>query len=334
VLVMAGMRGATLALVVLCIQSNLGWCQSPVDTFLPPPRPAPYVVPPPGQEPDARPQPAPFVDDNGTGEPGLFADVNLYFLRPHFNSHFNASLNQGVDAVFLTTEGALGTTVSPWFAIGYRMSEQLGEWRLAYRFEIDERTQAPTDPVGGNLERDRLNVNLLDLDWAHHSPWALPEGWDLMFNVGVRVATCYFDTERTFAAPGNSAGQLSERVTSNFWGLGPEAGWGVTREIFLPGLKVGGRVVGAQVFGNIRQHFSETVDSGAGPVFATDRFKNQVSVTMLTVEAGLTYAPPTWEGWSFAVGYVWEEFWQIGRLNSSNADLLNRGLFFRVEFDF
>ena len=50
----------------------------------------------------------------------------------------------GTDTVALTTGGSLGTFVSPWIAVGYRLPEQLGEFSLAYRFEVAERNGVPS----------------------------------------------------------------------------------------------------------------------------------------------------------------------------------------------
>jgi hypothetical protein len=314
--------------------AGMGWCQTPgtpnPTETTPTPHLAPYVLPPVEQSPAIQPIVAPFVDTSPVGSPGFFGDVDLNFLRPHLNSHFSGSV--GTDTVVLTTEGTLGTVLSPWFVIGYRQPEQLGEYRLAYRFETAERDFVPTDNLGGIAEKDRLNLNLVDLDWGHWSPFALESGWDLYFHVGARVATIFFDTRRAFAPPGNDAGQLAEQASSNFWGLGPEAGFAVTRELFVPGLAVVGSVTGAQLFGDIHQHFSETTVAGGGPAFGSDGW--QVGPTMLTVQAALSYCPPGWEGWHFSAGFIWEEFWQIGRLRDANADLSNRGLFLQVQFDF
>jgi hypothetical protein len=326
------------AVIVFC-QAGIGWCQPPVDsvqdTPAPPPRLAAYVLPPVGQLPEVKPMAAPFVDDSPVGRPGFFTDVEVLLVHPHLNSRLSGSPNQGVDTVFLTTGGSLATAVSPRFEFGYRLPEQLGEVSLAYRFEIADRSSVPSDNLGGNLEKDRLHLNLVDVDWAHWSPFALGEGWDLRFNVGVRFGTVFFDTRRSFAAPRNGAGQLDARASSSYWGIGPEAGCDLSRQVFLPGLALVGKVSGAHLFGEIRQTFAETTTGNAGPIFASDVGRYQVSVPMLTMQAGLTYSPPAWQVSHFFLGYVWEEFWQIGRLHdNSHGDLLNRGISFRAQVDF
>jgi hypothetical protein len=59
-----------------------------------------------------------------------------------------------------------------------------------------------------------------------------------------------------------------------------------------------------------------------------------VNVPTLTLQAGLSYAPPGWNQCHFLAGYFWEEYWEVGRLNSSNANLLNRGWFLRLEINY
>jgi hypothetical protein len=59
-----------------------------------------------------------------------------------------------------------------------------------------------------------------------------------------------------------------------------------------------------------------------------------VSVPTLAVEAGVSFSPPDWNYSRFQAGYLWEEFWQVGRLGDSNGHLLNRGLFLRAEINF
>lgn len=323
---------ASLALFGLLAQAGFAWCQADTTAFLQ--RPAAYVLPPLGQVPEIAPIVTPYVDDSPNSRSGLFTNLELFLLRPHLGSHLIGSPNQGADTVVLTTQGPFGTFLSPRFEMGYRLPEQLGEFSLRYRFEIADRNLVPVDNLGGISQKDRLNLNVVDLDWSHGSPFALDPGWDLRFNVGVRFITIFFDTQRNFGAEGNVAGQTDERATNNFWGLGPEVGFSVSREIFIPGLAIMGKAAGADLFGSIRQSYSQTKMGAGGPAFARDESTYQVGVPTLAVQAGLTYSPPQWNGCRFSAGYLWEEFWQIGRLGDSGGALLNRGVFFRAEFTF
>jgi hypothetical protein len=315
-----------LVLLGTVVPAGPGWGQEPTPATLAAPRPAPYVLPPADADPPLKPIVNPILDDSPVGPPGFFAEADLFLLRPHLNAHLSGSPNQGADTVALSTGASLGTVVSPTFELGYRLDEQRGEFRLAYRFEDADRTVTPTGPPGGTAERDRLALNKIDFDWANRNPFSLDPGWDLRFNIGVRLATFYFDTQRHF----ETGDVLDARAASFLIAVGPEAGVEVSRQVFLPGLAVCGRVSGADVFGEIHQTFSEHTAAG----LVSDSVRNQEASPTLAVEVGLSYSPPDWNYSRFQAGYLWEEFWQIGRLGDSNGHLLNRGLFLRAEINF
>jgi len=311
----------------------------PQATTLPPPRPVAYVLPPPNQLPEVPPIVDPILDDSPVAAPGFFTNVELFFLRPHLNSHLSDSFLVSptqVDTVNMQISGPLGTTVSPRFEVGYRLPEQLGEFLLAYRFETVERTSSPGEAVS---QKDRLNMNLIDLDWGNHHPFGLQiPGWDIRPNVGVRIGTIYFDTRQEFGGPPfNPAGIIEQRATSNFVGVGPETGLEVSRQILTPGLALYGKVSGSFLFGEMHQTFSEATTGPGGVLSGSSGLSGQVLVPNLTVQAGISYTVPEWNYCRFLFGYVWEEFWQIGRVNgflNNNGDLLNRGLFLRAEINF
>src|SRR6516162_6142828 len=164
-----------LAVWGMMLSAGVAWPQA---TTLPPPRPVAYVLPPTDQLPEVPPIVDPILDDSPVASPGFFTNVELFFLRPHLNSHlsdgFPVSPTQ-VDTVNMQISGPLGTTVSPRFEVGYRLPEQLGEFLLGYRFETFQRNSIPADDVA---ERDRFAMNLIDLDWGSWQPFGLQlPGW-------------------------------------------------------------------------------------------------------------------------------------------------------------
>jgi hypothetical protein len=313
------------------------------DTELPVPRPvdqpAAYVLPP-VVEPKAEELAFdPLLNPPEAAPCGWFTNAELLFFRPHINSQLIGPVTISptqTDVVNLQT-GLLGTVVSPRLEAGYRLGDQRGEFSLAYRFEVAERNSLADD---GAAQRDRLNLNIFDLDWANWHRFALAPGWDLRFNVGVRIGAIYYDTERNFGGPPvNTTGPFLERATNNVVGAGPEVGFQLYRQVLFPGLSVYGKFQGANLFCDIRQTFSEQTTSAASVVFASNASNLQVDVPMITLQAGLSYMPPGWNQNRLMLGYVWEEFWQTGRLNnpgglSSSGDILNRGLFLRLELNF
>jgi len=314
-----------LALAGMLLPAGWSWGQaveSAVPEQLPSPRPPAYVLPPVNTMPCVPGIINPILEDSPVAAPGWFSNTDLFLVRPHFYAHFSGSPNQGVDTLQVMTPDSLGTVLSPTFQLGYRLSEQRGEFSLSYRFETAEQSSA--------AQTNRLDLNQADFDWGNWQPFALAPGWDLRFHVGVRVTTFYFDTRQNFGPAGNGTGLLNEHITNYFAGAGPEAGLDLSWEL-LPGLCLIGRLTTADVFGNIHQTFSQTT---TGLVFSSDSFRNQASSPMLTLQAGLSYSPPGWNYSRLMAGFVWEEYWQLGRLNDSNGNLLNRGAFFRAEINF
>jgi hypothetical protein len=306
------------------------WSQATLPDL--PLRPAAYVLPPIDQHPEVPPIVDPILDDSPVAGPGFFTNVELFFIRPHLNSNLTGNVTVSAaqtDTVNLQISGSMGTTVSPRFEVGYRLPEQLGEFLIGYRFETFQRNSIPADDVA---ERDRFAMNLIDLDWGSWQPFGLQlPGWNIRFNVGIRVGTIYYDTKQDFAGVLPAPGVVEQRASNYFAGVGPESGLDLSREILIPGLAIVGRVSGTDMFGDLHQVFSET--TGAGTF--SSGFRNQVSIPNLTLQAGLSYTMPEWNYSRILLGYVWEEFWQLGRLGfSGNGDLLNRGLFLRAEFNF
>jgi hypothetical protein len=65
-------------------------------------------------------------------------------------------------------------------------------------------------------------------------------------------------------------------------------------------------------------------------------------VPVLTLEVGLSYAPPDLKGLRFATGYQFEYYWYLGQVGAfpdgtqglSRGELGSNGIFLRGEYDF
>jgi hypothetical protein len=56
---------------------------------------------------------------------------------------------------------------------------------------------------------------------------------------------------------------------------------------------------------------------------------------VLTFITGVSYSPPSQARWlRFTLGYQFEQWWDLGNVNGSHADLTYQGLIFRGEFTF
>src|SRR5262249_48021670 len=126
-------------------------------------------------------------------------------------------------------------------------------------------------------------------------------------------------------------GPLLERhVTNYFFGAGPHAAVSVTRTLGDSRLALFGKVDGGIVFGESRQQFSETVFDGNTPVaFAYAAQSASRGVPILNVQLGLSGAPCAGRWGRWQAGYQFEQWWSIGDVGASRADIILHGIFAR-----
>jgi hypothetical protein len=324
----------------------------PGSGFAPDPRlqlpPAPVFSAPTPPDPAPVVSQGSFADVNGPlapGDPqlnspgcraGWFGSIEVGILVPHIKSHLT-------DAVVITSDftdmvtlpiASLNWTASPRVELGYRFDEGADEVRLAYQSLESERTGIVPDfdPFGDGTLRSRVNVNLLDLDYAQERRVVVDDlalCSVLQGRIGVRLAGVFFDTRAVGAI-------LEQRVSNNFFGAGPHAGLDVYQGLPLSDLSLFARVQGAIALGQTRQSFEEAFffSNFVGGGATTERLTQ--ALPMLDVQAGLTWAP-WWSkrGVHFTAGYQFQSWWFVGEARSgSEASLTAQGLFLRGELGF
>jgi hypothetical protein len=255
----------------------------------------------------------------------------LNLVGVHISNGLTAPVALGgfVDTVQLPT-AQLDWTGSPGLEIGYRFDQGLGEISLAYRSLVTEGIENFIDADGnGVFLKSRLNMNVVDLDYAsrEYLPW---QQFGLKWRAGVRFAGVYFDSRATglFA---------EERTSNNFIGAGPRVGLDLAwRPCTVPALSVFGKVDTSVLIGRTQQSFEEvlTADDLSQIGGATNQSGTQV-VPVLHFQLGVGYTP-TWgdDQVHFALGYDFDQWWQVGQVGGSKANLTANGFFLRAEFKF
>jgi hypothetical protein len=301
---------------------------------LPPPTQPAHVIPPP---PTLPPPLDPGRDGWATygcpsAPPTVFFDVELAFLGPAvknrlFNTVARPDASGTLDTVHAPSAN-LEWTVAPKFEVGFRLPDSAGAFVLGYRFIASEGTTTTTiDGVDLNV-KSRLNVNVFDLDYATARYEFVPR-WESQFRVGARLANFFYDSRifDDFAL---------QKTSNNYFGAGPHVTADLQRRIVvLPGLSFFSVVDGTVLIGQVRQRFTEQLTSAAGDV-DTSEFtgrRNQ-AIPGLSLQAGLGYTPPSADYLHFRVGYQFERYWNLGRLDTSNLELTAQGVFVRGEVDF
>jgi hypothetical protein len=313
---------------------------APVPGYLPPSFGPGYVpVPPPPSViypyPDTS---GPWVrGDSGldrpqTPPPGLLFNLDFDVVGVHLKNRLQAPVTDGSGATYVVQlpTASLDWTVSPRFELGYRFPQGCGELLLSYRFLTTDgrQTLAGFDLDGGDVPlRSRLNVNVVDLDYASPEFSPLPH-WNVQARLGARIATVYFDS----LADGY---YITEQTSNNFVGGGPHFGVDARRTLDLPGLSFFSRIDGAVVIGRVHQSFEEAYVTADGSVVggATD-IHNTQGVPVLSFLAGLSWTPQSYHWRRYSLGYVFEQWWGVGQAGLSHADLTSQGVFFRAEFSF
>ncbi|HEV3238004.1 MAG TPA: Lpg1974 family pore-forming outer membrane protein, partial [Gemmataceae bacterium] len=282
----------------------------------------------------------PALETPGALPPGPFATLETTIVGAHVNNRLiNTVLLEGTfpNTIQLpSTE--LEATVSPRFELGYRLPAGYGEFLVSYRFLIASGTDHILTGLGLGQLRSELNLNVVDLDYASREICLSPSN-SMRWHVGTRLAGVYFNSNlAVFVLPDNAGGGLAtERVSNNFLGAGPHLALDLIHKFRSPGAYVFGRVDAAAVWGSVHQSFGETftfADFGGQSLgAAVDASKTQVS-PMLGIQFGLAWTPPAWKCVTFSVGYEFEEWWDVGRAEGSQANVTFQGIFFGTELVF
>jgi hypothetical protein len=327
-----------------------------------PPQPAPYPLqpapyPPPPPPPESYPawggppgQPIPYYGRSSEPEPGWFAGLEIGIDGVHIKNHITGTvfftpiaipdfalprqpvveLPPIMATIFLPV-AELDVAGAPKIDLGYRFADHFGEVILSYRAIYSEgRASSPEFVFVGDdgFLRSRLEINVVDLDYASWQ-FAVGNSWDMKWRVGVRFANVFFDSDAF-----NDF--LAQRVSNNFWGVGPHVGLELWRHFRDPGLAFYTKAETAALIGQVRQHFSEAFPIETGFI---DSVTNTVSgdqvVPVVKFQAGLSWEPAFGcHRLRFTGGYEIESWWDVGRAGGSNADILVQGGFLRAEWNF
>jgi hypothetical protein len=301
----------------------------PTPMSLPPPVPGPYF------EVD------PLLDPPELPPPGWFTNLEAGVVGPHVKNKVTLDNALPGGASLRLPSASLDWTVSPRVAVGYRLPAGFGEISLGYRFLASEGTGTTLGQDSLATLRSRLDLNLIDLDYASRE-FSLWPCWEMTWWFGLRWAYVYFDSraDEPFAAAATGSGIFETRTSNSYVGFGPHAGLGLERNLGETGLAVVGRVDGWISLGRIRQGFFETSTTPGPnglPLAGETRLSSSQAVPSINVQLGLGWQPPGWCHTHVFAGYVYEYWWNAGRESStldSRGEVSDQGILFRAEFNF
>lgn len=264
--------------------------------------------------------------------PGWFAAMEIGVVGPHLRNTVQGRVTIGgvKDLVYVPT-ASLDWTGYPRLELGYRFTEGAGELLLSYRSLYTEGgALVPNfDPLGSGNWWTRLQLDAVDLDYSNRE-YSLAPRWDMKWKAGLRFSRVFFDS-------GVSGTMLAKRISNEYQGVGPHVGLDLWRSTSIPSLALFTRIEGAALVGRIEQHYSEAAlfgaGSGLGVLSGSSEAHGSQTVPILNFQAGLGWTPCLQGRWvRFSAGYLYENWWYIGTLNASRAELTNQGFFLRGEW--
>jgi Legionella pneumophila major outer membrane protein precursor len=301
----------------------------PPSPLAPAPAVLPVFPPAPGAPTPGPGSWGPYAQPNRVD--GFYALVDLDILKPRFHNGMSSSnpLGLSTGAVGVPT-ASLPWTVAPTFEGGYRLPDNQGYFALSYRFLTTSGNSSPTiDDLPVNVST-RLDINEIVFDYGF-VPYEFYPRWVLNSRVGIQFDSIFFDS--TVSNP-----TYFEQSGSNFYGAGPHLRFDVARHIVpVPGLDLFGRLDGAVLFGQNKQHYRLGSASGDGE---ETRFSGTVPI--LTLRIGLAYTPEFAPNLHLSTGYQFQDYWSLGSIGlmpdgmspTRRASLDTQGVFIQGVLDF
>jgi hypothetical protein len=305
-----------------------------------PPTPLAYTAPPPmvvGPPTVIGPTYDPGADGWGPyGQPstcpGWFFDTEIAFVFPSLKFRLTNDQPLPVTGATLNVPAvSLATTVQPTFEVGYGLGDSAGYFALATSFLYSEGTGTRVLSGVDYAVRTRLNVNWLDLDYGTAAYEFAPR-YMLSWRIGARVADVFFDSQAT-------NGVVTAASSNQFIGAGPHARLDLERRIVpVPGLSLFGRLDGVLYVGQVRQHYNLDILA----LHDGSSVQRTQTVPYINLQAGISYSPPSIPALKLTTGYLFEDYFDVGRLgispqgqvSHSRGEMWWHGAFLRAQYDF
>jgi hypothetical protein len=285
----------------------------------------------------------PLLDDRQLPQPGFFASVEIAAVVPHIYENIQGQVQFGgrsPDTVQLPN-APLDWTVAPSVTLGYRLPSGFGDVTLSYRGFASQGTESYLAADGPASLKSRVDLNQIDLKYLSRE-FSLWPKWDMTWHVGLSYSTVYYDsTSNESIAEAEAGSRVFQQHSSNsWWGLGPNAGLELTRRFEGTGLSFLTHIDGTNYLGRLNQNFTETgtaTDASGAFLSGQTRNSGSESVPVLNIQAGIQYDLPQLGHSSVFLGYVYEYWWDIGRLSGvpgSVGQMSDQGITFRAFFSF
>lgn len=303
----------------------------PVPTIPPSPN---QLVPPPafanGLPVPAWLEPKPRPAWNSLGPDGaIWVEGSTGIVAPKVGQKLQGEVVLGaVPVTVIVPQAKLNWAGTPGITLGYHIPENGGAFLFRYQLLASDGTDPFVVNGVATSVTSRLNTNIIDLGYMTNNLIQAPR-YDLRAGFGARYNGVYFDS-----VAGGADGFF--RKAANFYsGAGPTARVDLMRQIaFIPGLSLSGSMEAGVLIGNMDQTFAAGQTMGGVLYNGQSELNRSVTTYDLKVNAGLAYRPPAAEFFQVFAGYTFEEFFNVGGISPSSANLIYQGALLSFRFDY
>lgn len=303
----------------------------PVPTIPPSPN---QPVPPPafanGLPVPAWLEPKPRPAWNSLGPDGaIWVEGSTGIVAPKVGQKLQGEVVLGaVPVTVIVPQAKLNWAGTPGITLGYHIPENGGAFLFRYQLLASEGTDPFVVNGVATSVTSRLSTNIIDLGYMTNNLIQAPR-YDLRAGFGARYNGVYFDS-----VAGGADGFF--RKAANFYsGAGPTARVDLMRQVaVIPGLSLSGSMEAGVLIGNMDQTFAAGQATGGVLYNGQTELNRSVTTYDLKVNAGLSYRPPAAEFFQVFAGYTFEEFFNVGGISPSSANLIYQGALLSFRFDY
>ncbi|MCY2949594.1 MAG: hypothetical protein NTZ71_15580 [Planctomycetota bacterium] len=228
----------------------------------------------------------------------------------------------------IVPQAPLDWAAMPGITLGYNIPENGGSFLMRYQL-LASQGVSPFVVDGVNTSvTSRLNTNIIDIGYMTNNLIQMPR-YDVRGGFGARYSGVYFDS----VAGGDNG--FFRKIANNYSGAGPTARLDILRQISLvPGLSISGSSEIGVLIGNLDQTFAAGQTIGGSVVNGQTEVNRSVTTYDLRADIGLAYRPPSAEFFQVYAGYTFEQFFNVGGISPSSANLLYQGVLLSFRFDY
>lgn len=275
---------------------------------------------------EAKPKPA-WSSLGPDGSLWFQADVGI--VAPAVGQQLQNTVYLGpVPITVIVPQAPLDWAGMPGITLGYNIPENGGSFLMRYQL-LASQGVSPFVVDGINTSvTSRLNTNIVDIGYMTNNLVQMPR-YDIRSGFGARYSGVYFDS----VAGGNDG--FFRKIANNYSGAGPTARLDILRQIaLLPGLSISGSVEAGVLIGNLDQTFAAGQKIGHDVIDGQTEINRSVTTYDLRADIGLAYRPPNAEFIQIYAGYTFEQFFNVGGISPSTANLLYQGALLSFRFDY